>query len=125
MIVHSVGVNSRPMARGPLSYVVADNVRLLCARRRVPQSVIAEHLGMSRMAVNDRFRYRTPWTVDELGGVAALFDVPVGVLLGEVAAPDVMRGGTRPPMVSAPRPAAGRRVPPAEPTLPGVLDRAG
>jgi hypothetical protein len=113
------------MARGPLSYVAADNVRLLCARRRVAQSHIADFLGMSRGQVNDRFRYRTPWTVDELGKIAGLFDVPVGVLLGEVAAPDVMRGGTMPPMVVAPSYAPGRRVPPAEPTLPGALSQAG
>ena len=112
------------MARGPLSYVVADNVRLLCARRRVAQSVIAEHLGMSRMAVNDRFRYRTPWTVDELGGLAQMFDVPIGVLVGELAAPDVMRGGVAPPMVQAPR-GTGRKLPPAAPTLPVQMDRAG
>jgi transcriptional regulator with XRE-family HTH domain len=67
----------------PLHVVVADNVRLLCSRRRVHQSDLADVLGMSRMAVSDRFRYRTPWTLDEVALLAQAFQVPVSVLLGE------------------------------------------
>lgn len=67
----------------PMHVVVADNVRILCSRRRVHQSDLADAMGMSRMAVSDRFRYRTPWTLDELGILAQVFQVPPSVLLGE------------------------------------------
>lgn len=76
--------NYRTDGQTPLSVVVADNVRLLAGRRRVRQSDLARLFGVSRMAVSDRFRYKTPWTVDELGVLAAAFGVPVGVLVGEV-----------------------------------------
>lgn len=76
-----------PYGETPLSAVVADNVRLLCARRRLRQSALAELLGLSRMSISDRFRYKTPWTIDELGILARFFGVPPSVLLGEVPEP--------------------------------------
>lgn len=67
--------------RVPLSSVAAMNVRAETARRGILQSDLADGLGMSRMAVSDRFRGRTPWTVDELAMVAEMLGVPLAVLL--------------------------------------------
>lgn len=74
--------------RTTLSVVVADNVRLVCARRRITQVEIAAALGMSKMAISDRFRYITPWTLDDLGALSEFLEVPVGVLLGEAVSLD-------------------------------------
>ena len=105
----------------PLHVVVADNVRLLCSRRRVHQSDLADALGMSRGAVNDRFVYRTPWTLDELGELARAFQVPVSVLLGEPPS----TGATGQAPVPLGLPERDTRLPPSmDQLLPGVpLDR--
>lgn len=55
-----------------LSAVVAGNVRAEAARAGLTQSELARALGVSRMAVSDRYRGRTPWTLDELEVVGAI-----------------------------------------------------
>lgn len=109
----------------PLHVVVADNVRLLCSRRRVHQSDLADALGMSRMAVSDRFRYRTPWTLDEVGALAQAFQVPVSVLMGEPPAtgPSAGEGQTTGTLLGLPE-RDGRLPPSIGQLLPGIaLDR--
>lgn len=91
--------------RATLSVVVADNVRIVCARRRITQTELARVLGMSKMAVSDRFRYITPWTVDDLGVLSEFLAVPVGVLLGEVVSTDGETTGSAPLL---PKPGTGR-----------------
>jgi transcriptional regulator with XRE-family HTH domain len=107
----------------PLHVVVADNVRILCSRRRVHQSDLADFLGMSRMAVSDRFRYRTPWTLDEVGLLAQAFQVPVSVLLGEPPSPVSTEGQAPEQLLGLPE-RDGRLPPSIGQLLPGVaLDR--
>ena len=65
----------------PLSHVAAQCVRAEAARRGWTQTELAHRMGMSKMAVSDRYRERTPWTVDELEKLADLFGVEVGELL--------------------------------------------
>jgi transcriptional regulator with XRE-family HTH domain len=101
-----------------LSAIVADNVRLLCARRGVNQSDLARLLGLSRMSVSDRFRYKTPWAIDELGILAVWFGVPVSVLFGEqgqavAQAPDL-------PVVKSRRRARSATPPVVSQLLPGL-----
>jgi hypothetical protein len=106
----------------PLHVVVADNVRILCSRRRVHQSDLADFLGMSRMAVSDRFRYRTPWTLDEVGLLAQAFQVPVSVLLGEPPTP--VEGGQATGQLLGLPERDGRLPPSIGQLLPGIaLDR--
>jgi transcriptional regulator with XRE-family HTH domain len=93
-----------------LSVVVADNVRLICARRRITQVDLAEVLGMSKMSVSDRFRYVAPWTVDDLGILSEYLGVPVGVLLGEALSMDGETDSAGPLLVSHTR-KAGRQGP--------------
>lgn len=106
----------------PLHVVVADNVRLMCARRRVHQTDLADALGMSRGAVNDRFVYRTPWTLDEVGELARAFQVPISVLMGEQP-PSTGATGQAPIPLGLPE-RDGRLPPSIGQFLPGVtLDR--
>ena len=65
----------------PLSVVVAANIRAEAARRGINQSQLGARLGMTKVSMSDRFRCRTPWTLDEVSAVAALFGMPVDALL--------------------------------------------
>ena len=65
----------------PLSVVVAANVRAEAARRGMTQADVARAMGLSRMAVSDRYRGRTPWTLDELEAVSSRLRCPVSALL--------------------------------------------
>ena len=64
----------------PLSSVVAANIRAECARRSWTQQQLADKLGMNRIAVSDRHRERTPWTLDETQKVADLMGLEIGDL---------------------------------------------
>lgn len=65
---------------------VADNVRAEVARARLTQARIAHTLGVSQQAVSSRLNGRTPFALEELVSLAALLDVPLSTLLGQVAA---------------------------------------
>ncbi len=67
--------------RASLASAVAANVRAEAARRRVEQRDIARALAMSRAAVSDRFRGRTPWTLSEVEGLARFLRVSLEELL--------------------------------------------
>lgn len=92
--------------RGELAALVADNIRLICARRHISQVELAQVLQVSKMTVSDRFRYVSPWTLDDLDVLADFFGVPVGVLLG--ASLDV-NGETRPGAGAGPLLVPGKR----------------
>lgn len=47
------------------------------------QGRVARHLGLSRVAVNDRMRGRTRWSVDDVLGLSGLLGVHVADLLEE------------------------------------------
>ncbi|WP_418275602.1 helix-turn-helix domain-containing protein [Isoptericola jiangsuensis] len=74
-----------------LAVVAAGAVRLESARRGLSQKDLALELGLSRTAVSARFRGHAPWTLDEIGRLAQLFDCRVVELVSE--APDI-RGRT-------------------------------
>lgn len=73
--------------------MVADNVRLICARRGVTQVELAAVIGISKMGVSDRFRYVTSWSLEDLDRVAEYLGVPVGVLLGAVDSDETTGAG--------------------------------
>ena len=58
-----------------LSDVVAQNLKLLMATRRVTQAQLADVLGISQAGVSARMRGRTPFDVNELGSLARAFGV--------------------------------------------------
>ncbi len=75
------GMSTQTTARAALSSVVASNARAECARRGWTQQMLADRLGMSRLAVSDRHRERTPWTLDEVARMADLFGLEVSELV--------------------------------------------
>lgn len=68
---------------------IAENVRVAKARRRASDLTIAEAVGMSRSAFNDRMNGRAKFQIDELVAIAAFLEVTVDDLLapptGQVA----------------------------------------
>jgi len=60
---------------------VAAEVRAELARKRIPQSDLAEVLGVSQAGISRRLSGATPFDVNELAAVAAFLGVPVGKLM--------------------------------------------
>lgn len=65
----------------PLSEVVAENVRAESARRGLLAKDLGAVLGLSTMAIYDRGKGRTPWTLDEVQVLALALRVPLAALL--------------------------------------------
>ncbi|HMT33674.1 MAG TPA: helix-turn-helix transcriptional regulator [Dermatophilaceae bacterium] len=63
-----------------LSRVVAANIRAHAAMRGWTQAEMCRRLGMTPVVMSDRYRERTPWTLDETEKVAHLFGLEVGDL---------------------------------------------
>jgi transcriptional regulator with XRE-family HTH domain len=66
----------------------AANIRAELARRRISQTALAAHLGVSQSWVASRLQGRTPFDVNELHAVAKFLGVPPSALL-----PDPPNGG--------------------------------
>jgi transcriptional regulator with XRE-family HTH domain len=64
---------------------VAANVRAELARKRISQTQIAEHLGVSRQNVAQRLNGRVDFRVGELIAIAALLDIPAAAFHKEPA----------------------------------------
>lgn len=65
----------------PLVRLVADNVRMECARLDWQQADVARLLGTSRTAVNNRWRGRMQWQLEDLEKLASAMAIPVDQLL--------------------------------------------
>ncbi|MDI6911450.1 helix-turn-helix transcriptional regulator [Nocardioides sp.] len=65
---------------------IAANVRAAKARRRVTDADIANAIGASRSAINDRMNGRAKFQIDELQRIAAFLDVPLEQLLAPAEA---------------------------------------
>jgi transcriptional regulator with XRE-family HTH domain len=61
-----------------LDSVVADRVRGIAAEKRVRQSDVAEHLGLSRVAVARRFNGHVAFSPSELINIATFLGVTPG-----------------------------------------------
>lgn len=68
------------------SAIVASNVRAEMGRTRTAQAVIAKKMGRTQQFVSRRLTGQTPFTLEEIAEIAAILDVPVATLLGEIAA---------------------------------------
>ena len=64
-----------------LQETIAEEIRVLMARRRITQGDLAELLGVSRPTLSSRMNGRVPWTVDELEALANYFDMPITALI--------------------------------------------
>ncbi|MFD2023951.1 helix-turn-helix domain-containing protein [Promicromonospora aerolata] len=75
------------LKRDGLARLCAAAIRFEAARRGLSQQQIAAEVGLSKAAVSDRFRGRTPWTLDQVGVIAELFGCDPAVLVNEPRRP--------------------------------------
>ena len=61
---------------------IAEEVRVLLARRKLSQRALAELLGWQQSQVSRRLGGTTPFTADEIAEVADALGVPVETLYG-------------------------------------------
>jgi DNA-binding Xre family transcriptional regulator len=82
-----------------LAEQVAEEIRVLLARRRIKQSHLARELGVNDQWVSVRLRGVTPLDLLDLERIAAVLEVPVTELLprsaAEAPARSVAGGGSR------------------------------
>ena len=71
-------------AEAPASTPVGPRIADLTHSSGLKQAYIAQRLGMSRVALNDRLRGRTRWTADELPAIARVLGVHPAELLGDL-----------------------------------------
>lgn len=64
-----------------LDSAVADRVRGIAAEKRIRQSDVAQHLGISRVAVARRFNGHVAFSPSELINLSDLLGVPAGDFL--------------------------------------------
>lgn len=69
----------------PTQYVAA-NIRAEVARRRIPQRVLAEALGLKQQSVSMRLSGKTPIDLNELGIIARVLGVEPADLMLTTAA---------------------------------------
>ena len=61
----------------------ASVIRAELARRRIPQSAVAELLNISQASVSRRLSGEIPWDVNEIDAVAKLIGVPAGIFVNQ------------------------------------------
>lgn len=69
-----------------LSRLVAETVRVEIARKRIPQTALAEALNLSQASVSRRLSGTAPFELDEIPVVAQVLGVSVASLLEDTAA---------------------------------------
>lgn len=77
----------------PLTEVIAEEVRALMGRYNVTQVQLADVLHVSQTGVSKRLRGLIPFDANEMGVLAAYFDVPPEALLGVRSSPRPGPGG--------------------------------
>lgn len=65
---------------------VAANIRAEVARRRIPQRVLAEALGLTQQSVSMRLAGKTPIDLNELGIIANVLGVEPAHLITQAVA---------------------------------------
>ena len=79
----------------PRNYVFAERLRLLITKRKITQTALADHLGVSHTAVNTYVRGKSEPCLQYLVAIAQYFDVSTDYLLGNTTVVKVKR---RPPV---------------------------
>lgn len=69
------------MPSSPTATELAATIRAEMARRAVPQTLVAERLGLSQTAMSRRLRAKVEFTVSELVTIADVLDVDPASLL--------------------------------------------
>ena len=65
------------------------NIRAEMARRKVSQTTIADHLGLSQTSVSARIAGRVAFDINEIHAIAALLGVPITALIPSEIRDDV------------------------------------
>jgi len=65
------------------------NIRAEMARRKVSQTTIANHLGLSQTSVSARLAGRVTFDINEIHAIAALLGVPITALIPSEVRADV------------------------------------
>lgn len=65
---------------------IAATVRAEAARRKITQTAIGAHLGLTQPGISRRMLGRVPFSAAELAAVADLLGLPVSELVGEAVA---------------------------------------
>ena len=61
------------------------NIRAEMARRKVSQTTLAEHLGVSQTSISARLSGRTAFDINEIHAIAVFLGVPLSVLLPDTS----------------------------------------
>ena len=61
------------------------NIRAEIARRKISQTTLAGHLGLSQTSVSARLSGRTAFDVNEVHAIAVFLGVPLSVLLPDTS----------------------------------------
>lgn len=70
-----IGMSTTP------THITGANVRAEMARKKISQTRLAEHLGISQTSVAARLNGRIAFDINELHTIAAYLDVPLTALL--------------------------------------------
>ena len=74
-------MTAQPDEHQPLAGLVAENVRVLMARRLTRQITVAHWIGITQGALSKKLHGDRPFTLDEIETLAAGFGVPAYTLL--------------------------------------------
>lgn len=66
---------------GTYSEIIRGEIKAECARRDISQRGVAALLGLSQPAVSDRWRGRTPWSLNEIERLESVLGLDRGALL--------------------------------------------
>ncbi|MDO5545175.1 MAG: helix-turn-helix transcriptional regulator [Eubacteriales bacterium] len=75
----------------PRNEAFAERFRLLIAKQKITQTVLADHLGITRAAINTYVCGRSEPCLQNLVAIAQYFDVSTDYLLGNTTVVKVKR----------------------------------
>lgn len=71
--------DTEPRQAGDLNANISKVVRVLLVHNEIRQQDLAVALDRNPASVTRALKGERPWTIDELGQMAALFDVPIAL----------------------------------------------
>jgi hypothetical protein len=78
-------------ARDQATLRVAQNMKRRLAEKGIVARDVAKTMGLSLAVVRDRYQAKTPWALEEIAGLAVVFDLDVvDILTGEETMEDRM-----------------------------------
>ena len=83
MTTQELALEAPPAYTAPTTYseIVRDEIKAECGRRGISQRRLSLALGMAQQSISDRWRGRTPWTLDEVERLESVLGLARGALL--------------------------------------------